>query len=162
MPGRTPNRKKQLAEWIAREAPPRIDEAAWRELLERFAPVSARTLRRLLAEAGVPVEAPYGGVRQRSFEELAASLAEMGRAYQEALERNRIDKAHLCRMTVIEAKDHARLASKNPRVAEDKRRQKAEMVEWMLVWLENPPIFPLWSKLRMARQRPQPDTPGTI
>jgi hypothetical protein len=30
----------------------------------------------------------------------------------------------------------------------EKRAQKAEMVEWMLVWLENPGIFGAWAELR--------------
>ena len=34
--------------------------------------------------------------------------------------------------------------------AAEKRAQKEEMVQWMLVWLENPAIFPQWVKLRRA------------
>jgi hypothetical protein len=28
---------------------------------------------------------------------------------------------------------------------------KAEMVEWMLVWLDDPAIFPAWIQLRRQR-----------
>jgi hypothetical protein len=152
MPNPRPNRKKRLAEWITQQNPARVDEAGWRELHKLLEPVSDHALRKLLREAGVPVEPPYGGVRQQSFEELAASLIEMERAYREALARNDADRAHLCRRAVIEAKDHARLASRNPRVAEEKRTQKSEMVDWMLIWLENPGIFPLWVKLRTTAE----------
>ncbi len=116
-----------------------------------LAPVSERCLRDLLRQAEVRVEAPYGGVRQHSFDQLAESLEEMERAYREALAAGDRERANLCRRVVIEAKDHARLASRNPRLSEEKRKQKAEMVEWMLVWLENPEVFPLWAKLRTQR-----------
>jgi hypothetical protein len=49
---------------------------------------------------------------------------------------------------VIQAKDRARLISRNEKVDSEKRRQRAEMVEWMLVWLENPGIFESWVALR--------------
>ena len=49
---------------------------------------------------------------------------------------------------VIAAKDRARWAAKSPKVEETKRRMKAEMVEWMLVWLGDPAVFPAWVQLR--------------
>jgi hypothetical protein len=49
----------------------------------------------------------------------------------------------LCRAAVIEAKKHARFRPSSP--------VRDEMIQWMLVWLENPPLFPLWLKLRRAR-----------
>jgi hypothetical protein len=48
---------------------------------------------------------------------------------------------------VITAKDHARWAAKK---AETKRPEKEEMMLWMLTWLENPPLFPEWIRLRRA------------
>jgi hypothetical protein len=42
---------------------------------------------------------------------------------------------------VIAAKDRAKfLVERNP--------AKAEMVQWMLVWLENPEVFPAWVEAR--------------
>jgi hypothetical protein len=35
----------------------------------------------------------------------------------------------------------------------EKRRQKAEMTEWMLVWLENPGIFAAWVTQRKVTLR---------
>jgi hypothetical protein len=48
------------------------------------------------------------------------------------------DPAHkqAIRKIVITAKDHARW------------RRKQENVLWLLTWLENPPLFPTWAKLR--------------
>ena len=50
---------------------------------------------------------------------------------------------------MIEAKDHARWAARNP----EKRAEKQEMALWMLTWLENPPLFPQWVKLRREAQK---------
>jgi hypothetical protein len=47
---------------------------------------------------------------------------------------------------VIAAKDHARFAARK----EEKREEKEEMALWILTWLENPPVFPEWARLRRA------------
>jgi hypothetical protein len=49
---------------------------------------------------------------------------------------------------VIAAKDRARWASRNPRADETARRRKADMREWMLVWLDDPAMFETWARLR--------------
>ena len=54
-----------------------------------------------------------------------------------------------CRAVVIEAKDHAKLAMHRAK-SEELRAKKQEMVQWMLVWLENPGIFNDWVSLRVA------------
>ncbi|MBI1789320.1 MAG: hypothetical protein HYR60_17435 [Acidobacteria bacterium] len=93
------------------------------------------------------MEPPYGGVRQSGFEQLEQSLLELESIYSGG-DRER---AAACRRAVIQAKDHARLASRNPRTSEEKRKQKEEMVQWMLVWLENPGVFPAWVAIRKRR-----------
>ena len=82
-------------------------------------------------------------VRQHSFAELEASLSDLSGVYaaHEDLRRE-------CRDSVIAAKDRARYASRNGRASELKRRIKAEMVEWMLVWLGDPALFADWARLR--------------
>ena len=47
-------------------------------------------------------------------------------------------------LQVIAAKDRAKFAAK-------KKPEKAEMVEWMMVWLENPAVFPAWVEARKRR-----------
>jgi len=133
-------KSKQLEDFLKAKSPPVITEAIWRELVALLAPISESYLRRLLQATNLPIAQPFGGVRQTSFEELEASLLELGKEYARS--------PAACRRAVIQAKDHARLASKNPKVDESKRLQKAEMVEWMLVWLENPGIFESWVVLR--------------
>lgn len=108
-------------------------------------------MRRLLAEAGIAVEAPFGGVRQKSFEELERSLLEMEAVYTRASATGDRTRAQWCRNAVIQAKDHARLAARGAKTSPEKKVQKEEMIQWMLVWLENPGIFPAWVKLRKMK-----------
>ena len=112
--------------------------------------MSPGALRRLLRQSAASVEAPYAGVDQSGLDELEHSLRAIGDVYAAAKSGGRPDKARLCRDIVIEAKDHARLASRNSKVAEEKRLLKQEMAEWMLVWLEDPAMFPAWVELRKA------------
>jgi predicted metal-binding protein len=119
-------------------------------LLALLRPVSESHLANLLAEAGVRVEQPFAGVNQKSLDELETSLDAMGNAYAEAKAQGDLALARECRRVVIQARRRARFASKNAKVSEQKRVLKAEMAEWMLVWLENPPVFPAWAKLRRS------------
>jgi len=68
--------------------------------------------------------------------------------YSNALANHDSRRAMACRRTIIQGKDRARLISRNQKVDSEKRRQKIEMIEWMLVWLENPGIFESWVALR--------------
>jgi hypothetical protein len=75
----------------------------------------------------------------------------MEEVYTRARETGDLARAQLCRNAVIQAKDHARLAARSPKTAPEKKAHKEEMIEWMLVWLENPGVFPLWVKLRKQK-----------
>lgn len=97
------------------------------------------------------MEPPFGGVRQKTFEELERSLVELEQVYSRAKESGDRSRAQLCRNVVIQAKDHARLAARSSRTTPEKKAIKEEMVEWMLVWLENPGVFPVWVKLRRPK-----------
>lgn len=114
-------------------------------------PVSESYLRHLLAETRVPVEQPFGGVRQKTFDELEQSLLEMEEVYTRAKQSGDRTRAQLCRYIVIQAKDHARLAARSRNITPEKKAMKEEMVQWLLVWLENPGVFPVWVKLRRSK-----------
>ena len=116
-----------------------------------LSPVSESYLRRLLAEMAIPVEPPFGGVRQKTFEELERSLLEMERVYSRATQIGERRLAQQCRDAVIQAKDHARLAARSAKTPLESKAAKEEMVRWMLVWLENPGVFPAWVKLRKLK-----------
>lgn len=140
--------KKKLREYLETSRPPAITEAVWQELLRRMAPVSESYLRDLLRETGLPFEQPYSGIRQHTWEELEQSLREMQAIYAEASAAGNGERARYCRRQVIAAKDRARFLARNPRLSSEKREQKEEMAQWMLVWLENPEVFPAWVEAR--------------
>jgi hypothetical protein len=145
---RSSSKKGLLAGYLESRRPAAIGEAEWRELASLLAPVSESYLRSLLHDTGIPVAQPYDGARLKSLNELESSLIAMQREYARTLAEGDAMRARECRRAVIDAKDRARLVSRNPKVDPAKRAEKAEMVEWMLVWLENPEIFESWVELR--------------
>jgi DNA-binding GntR family transcriptional regulator len=144
--------KQRLREYLAAEKPPAITEAVWTGLLMRLAPVSESYLRDLLRETGLPFDQPYAGIRQHTFEELEHSLREMHRVYADATAAGDRERARYCRRQVIGAKDRAKFLAQNPNISPEKKAEKEEMAQWMLVWLENPEVFPAWVDAR-KRQR---------
>jgi hypothetical protein len=142
-------KRAELDSWLSRARPSRIGETQFDELRLALAPISEGYLRKLLRESGVPLTPLVEGVRQANFDELEASLLAMLDEYEKG------DAAYKAavRRLVITAKDHAHWASRRP----EKEVEKAEMALWMLTWLENPPVFPEWVKLRrdrLARESP--------
>ena len=148
MPSSNKSIKQQLRDYLAAEQPAAIDEPVWRDLLMRLAPVSESYLRDLLRETGLPFDQPFAGVRQHTFEELEQSLRELLDVYTAANAAGDRERARYCRKQVIAAKDRARFLAQNKRTSEPKRLEKEEMSQWMLVWLENPEIFPAWIDAR--------------
>lgn len=108
--------------------------------------LSPDDLQRVLIPAGIEVSAPWAGVRQHTLDELERSLKAFAQVYAA-----REDLRGFCRRVVIRAKDRAKLAARNARLSEDKRLLKAEMAEWMLVWLGDPAMFEAWRELRVRR-----------
>lgn len=138
--------KQQLRDYLNERKPAAITETEWFDLREKLAPVSESYLRDLLRGTGLPFDQPYAGIRQHTLEELEASLLGMLKVYRDATAAGQKEKARYCRRQVIAAKDRAKfLARKHP--------QKEEMAQWMLVWLENPEVFPAWVE---ARKKVQP------
>jgi hypothetical protein len=144
MPAASKSVKHQLRDYLAAEQPAAITEAVWNDLLLRLMPVSESYLRELLRATGLPFDQPYAGIRQHTFEELEQSLREMLLVYADAAASGNRDRARYCRRQVIGAKDRARYLMHNPSTDREKRAQKEEMARWMLVWLENPEVFPVW------------------
>lgn len=143
-------KKREMIAWIGRAAPRQIGEPEWQALLSLLAPVSESYLRRLLRDwardSGVPLAPLVEGVRQESLDALESSLLKLLAEYEQgdAAARSRV------RRVVIAAKDHARFAARK----EEIRAEKEEMAMWMLTWLENPPVFPEWVRLRRAALGP--------
>ncbi len=122
-----------------------------RELRERLAPISGAYLQKLVRASGLPLDPVVEGVRQGSFEELERTLIGIGEEYAKALESGDMGRAARCRQAVITGKEHADLASRRRAVSPETRALKQEMAAWMLLWLENPAIFPTWLSLRKKR-----------
>jgi hypothetical protein len=80
------------------------------------------------------------GVRQGALGELEQSLLLLLAEYESADTPRRMSVRRL----VITAKEHARLAARNPL----KRAEKEEMILWLTTWLENPPVFRDWIRIR--------------
>ncbi len=140
--------KRELREYLEAQRPPAITAAVWRELLMRFAPVSESYLRDLLRQTGLPFDQPYAGVRQHTFEELERSLRDLLTVYSEAAGAGDRELARYCRRQVIAAKDRAKFLATNPKTAPGMQAEKREVAQWMLVWLENPLVFPAWVEAR--------------
>ena len=136
------SKKSRVAEFVKARSWGVIGEAEWLELRASLPDISESTIR----SAGLAIAAPWKGVTQHSLGELETSLRELTDIYEA-----RPDLHQYCRGIVIEAKERARWLSGSPRTDEDKRRLKAEMVEWMLVWLGDPAVFPVWVALRRAK-----------
>jgi hypothetical protein len=148
----------RLREWLAAERPTAITEGVWQQLLLMLAPVSESYLRDLLRQTGLPFDQPYAGVRQHTLEELENSLRELHLVYAESLAAGNRERARYCRRQVIAAKDRARFLASNPGTAAEVREKKEEMVQWMLVWLDNPEVFPAWVE---ARKKTMEEPPGS-
>jgi len=145
--------KQRLRDYLAEAQPPAITAAVWNHLLASLAPVSESYLRDLLRSTGLPFEQPYAGIRQHTFEELEQTLGEMLAVYAEAAAAQDRARARYARRQVIAAKDRARFLTRSPRTPMEKKAQKEEMVQWMLVWLENPEVFPAWVAARKRVNR---------
>jgi hypothetical protein len=137
-------KRAELLQWLERVKPARIGQKEWTMLRVELDPVSGSTLRRLLRDSGVPLGPLVEGVRQENFDALESSLLNLLAEY----ESGDATMQATVRGLIIEAKDHARWAARNP----EKRGEKQEMSLWMLTWLENPPLFPQWVKLRRQAQ----------
>lgn len=141
-----PTKRDELRRWLEQVRPARIGEREWAMLHVELAPISGSHLRRLLRESGVPLAPLVEGVRQETFDALESSLL----SFLEEYERSGAAGRMSVRQVVIEAKEHARWAARIP----EKRAEKEEMALWMLTWLENPPLFPQWVKLRRQHGLP--------
>ena len=148
---RARSRKQALREFLAARQITAVGEAEWRAALLELAPVSESYLRDLLRATGLPFAQPYAGIRQKSFDDLEHDLRDMLAVYDEAMCAGERQRARYCRRQVIAAKDHARFVARNPKTSPERKARKEEMVEWMLVWLENPPVFPVWVEIRKRR-----------
>jgi hypothetical protein len=130
----------ELARWLEDHHPAQVGEAEFAAIRAALAPVSESYLRKLLRQCGAPLHPMVEGVRQGTFAELEASLLRLLAEYDSSDPQRQM----AVRRLVITAKEHARLAARNP----GKRPDKEEMILWLTTWLENPPVFKEWVSIR--------------
>lgn len=130
-------KRARLAEWIDRWKPLRIGPQEFEELAAELAPITENYLRKLVRDVGVPLAPIVDGVRQSNLGELELSLIALLAEY----ETGDAEQKRAVRKLVLTAKDHARWA------------HKGENVLWLTTWLENPPLFPAWARLRRSLNR---------
>ena len=154
--------KARLSEYLAGRRGDLVSEQEWREIRRLFAPASLGYLRRLLRASGAPLAPLVEGIRQDSFENLERTLLAVEEEYRQARAEGDIARQKACRRAVVDAKDHARWSIRRSGAAPEDKAAKEEMVAWMLVWLENPEVFPAWVKLRKGAvdQRNETAQPG--
>ncbi len=83
-----------------------------------------------------PIHGPRGAAHCPSPSQ-ARTLTALAREYTEHPRESR--------RLVIAAKDHARFLG------------RTEMAAWMLVWLENPPVFEVWSRVMLEKRSALPN-----
>jgi hypothetical protein len=141
-------RIQALREFLAAGRITAIGEAEWQAAVRMLAPISESYLRDLLRATGLPFAQPYAGIRQTSFADLEGDLREMLAVYADAMRAGDRLRARYCRRQAIAAKDRARFLARHPKTSPEKKAQKEEMAQWILVWLENPEVFPAWVEIR--------------
>jgi hypothetical protein len=135
-------KKQRVLDFAAARGWTAIGEAEWNELRTALPDISET----IIGRAGIPIAQPWRGVAQHTLEELESSLRELSEIYAA-----RPDLRRYCRDRVIAAKDRARWIARGARATEDTRRLKTEMADWMLVWLDDPAMFPAWAEMRRGR-----------
>jgi hypothetical protein len=128
-------KKQRVLDFAAARGWIGIGESEWTELRHALPNVSVSVIQ----QAGLPVDAPWCGVHQHTFEELEASLREFSAIYE-----SRPDLRQFSRQQVIAAKDRAKFLASRNTVDAETRTRKAAMAEWMLIWLGDPALFPGW------------------
>jgi len=120
--------------------------------LKRQRPPSDSYLMDILLTTEVDIDRSLGGIptdlRNRvhtaTHEQAKASLLVMATEYADAADATRAEDV---RRTVRRAKDRVRLLLRGS-LSPEKRQAKQEILEWMLVWLENPLVFKSWIEIR--------------
>ncbi len=139
-------------------------EALGKEIVAKVGrAASRRYLLDLLLATDVEVERSVGGfpldlrgrVHTRDEESAASSLIELSAEYSRARELGDKVRAEDCRRAVRHAKERLVLTLRRKGLGEEKRKEKAELREWFVVWLETPELFPDWIGLRLGSLEPR-------
>lgn len=175
--------KTFIFNYLKENSPPLVDRqvlsAVCREVeraLQREKPVSRAYVLDVLSETQVPIDRSLGGlspdlrdrVHFHDRDAAAMSLTDMTREYEAARASGDKTRAEDCRRAVRKGKDRLKLLLRRTSLSPPKREEKQELLQWFLVWLEAPPLFPDWLELRRraagagfsepVREKPEPKT----
>jgi hypothetical protein len=130
---------------------------------------SPMILARLLADEGAELrhseimaldverrmESPYDAMfrnvlRFSDFKQAVISIRNLENLRKKFLREGDKEGLRLVNETALRGKQRAQMISKNEKVERKKREEKAEIVEWFTIWLQNPEIFESWVEMRQS------------
>ncbi|MEZ5366723.1 MAG: hypothetical protein R2748_31380 [Bryobacterales bacterium] len=156
-------------EFLANLPAPRVGPAEWDDLVATLTRTlgDARRINQaylldLLHQTEVEVDRSLGGlpldlrgqVHSNTPDAAAESLIAMSAAYAKARQAGDAVRAEDVRRAVRQAKDRLRLTMRRKNLRPETRAEKESLLQWFLVWLENPLVFPAWLGARDSRNAP--------
>lgn len=133
-----------------------IDPAAFANLRAAFPDLGEETLRHDVCDSGLALHPLVEGVRLGTLDSLERTLLALLDYHPEAPEGRGPSPA---RRAVLRARRKAEFVISNERTDLVLREAMREKFLWIRVWLENPPLFPSWLRLRRERLRnPRPSS----
>ena len=142
-------------------------ENAVRERFGSNAVDSPMRIARLLADEGAELrhneimeldverrqESPYAPMFRNilkfsDFRQALISIRDLENLRKKFQSENDKEGLRFVRETALKGKSRAQMISKNEKVEEKKRAEKAEIAEWFTIWLGSPEVFENWVLLR--------------
>ena len=98
---------------------------------------------------GSPYDAMFRNILKFSdFKQTLISIRRLENLRKKFAAENDREGLRLVRETALKGKNRAQMISKNEKVDEKKRAEKAEIVEWFTLWMQSPEMFDNWVLLR--------------
>jgi hypothetical protein len=99
------------------------------------------------------MESPYAPMFRNilkfsDFKQALVSIRHLENLRKKFQSENDKEGIRLVRETALKGKSRAQMISKNEKVEEKKRAEKAEIAEWFTIWLGSPEVFENWVLLR--------------
>ncbi len=135
-------KKARLRALLDERRPALIDIGVFEELRAALAPVSESYLEDLVRDSGIPLCPIVEGVSLHSPEDMRRTLLTLSECYESG-DRRRV------RDRVIAAKSRLRALIARTSFPELRHEREAMHLE-LMTWLENPPLFPMWLRLRVS------------
>jgi hypothetical protein len=101
------------------------------------------------------LESPYDAMFRNvlkfaDFRQALNSIRRLENLRKKFASENDKEGLRMVRETALKGKHRAQMISKNEKVDEQKRAEKAEIAEWFTLWLQSPEVFENWVLLRQS------------